>query len=103
MTPSTLQPTAPIEQRLRVRQHYAASAERNSIERALVTARADLAEREERVGLLLKIYDAECACRAMGRVQYTDDAAANLAAERQEVTRLAAAIRGLQRAMEDAK
>lgn len=103
MTLSTLQPTAPIEQRLRIRQHSVANAERATLERAIEKARADLAEREERVGLLLKIYDAECASRAMGRVQYCDDAAANLAAERQEVTRLAAAIRGLQRALDDAK
>jgi len=95
--------TDTIRQRLQIRRATLARAERETLERAITHARTELAVHEERVGLLLEVFDVECAQRFTGRVQYTDDAAANLAAERQEVTRLAAAIRGLQRAMEGAK
>lgn len=95
--------TDTIRQRLRIRRATLARAERETLERAITSARVELAVHEERVGLLLEVFDVECAQRFTGRVQYTDDAAEQLALERQEVTRLAAAIRGLQRALQAAE
>lgn len=92
--------TDPIRQRLQIRRTTLVRAERETLERAITHARTELAVREERVGLLLEVFDVECAQRFTGRAQYVDDAAEQLALERQEVARLAAAIRGLTRALE---
>lgn len=93
-------PTTNLEQAVRVRETAAAKSDRAAITRQIACVQADLAEREKRVCLLLKTYDLECAMRRLGRLSNVAEAEERLTAERKEVVRHAAALRGLKRALE---
>jgi hypothetical protein len=67
--------------------------------RALESARAELAEREERVALLQAIRDAESAARWLRRTSNVPEAVERLEAEQREVAYLQVAVRGLEAAL----